>query len=264
MKSPPGTVLRMREKMADKPMIMTGHSVRALLEGRKTQTRRVLKPQPEPWRDFHLEGGCQIGDWKFETGLRTEDGKHHRFGLWMHSAFHESRFQLLPYAPGDRLWVKETFVIETSQEGGWLDPPFNDGRPIKVVNDQPEWGQFWCQPHYRATDPTPDLYSDDDPGEPVCRWTSPIFMPRWASRLTLIVTDVCVQRVQDISEADAQAEGVRRSHAGGPWGEEGLIEDYADLWNNINAKRGYGWDENPWVAALTFKVDPHNIDVLGD
>ena len=87
-------------------------------------------------------------------------------------------------------------------------------------------------------------------------------MPRWASRLTLTVTDVRVQRVQDISEGDIAAEGIARGFSGGPHGEEGLYEDFADLWDSLNAPRGYGWDANPWVAAYTFTVQRQNIDQM--
>jgi hypothetical protein len=88
-------------------------------------------------------------------------------------------------------------------------------------------------------------------------------MPRWASRLTLTVTDVRVQRVQEISEADAVAEGVTPSEEP----NEMKWEHYAPhgvafrtLWDSLNAKRGYGWDANPWVAAYTFTATRQNID----
>lgn len=217
--------------MTDRPMLFSGPMVRALLEGRKTQTRRLLKPQPEPWRDFYLEGGCQQSDWSFVTGLRTDDGVRYRFGIWMHSAFHESRFQPLPYAPGGLIWVRESGLF--SDLGFEQDCAFRaDGEP----------DQSWTRP---------------------IRWRPSIYMPRWASRLTLEVIDVRIERLQDISEADALAEGAWA------WAEDhdaarvmdSAREAYAHLWDDLNAKRA-PWAMNPWVVALTFAVHRQNIDRL--
>ena len=98
----------MSEQPKERPIPFGAPMVRAILAGRKSQTRRIMKPQPEPWKDFHLEGGCQQSDWSFKTGWQQVDAKKRRYGLWMHSNFHESRFQPCPYGgPGDYLWVKE-------------------------------------------------------------------------------------------------------------------------------------------------------------
>ena len=80
-------------------------------------------------------------------------------------------------------------------------------------------------------------------------------MPRWASRLTLEIKSVRVERVQEISEADARAEGVERAEATD--GAPSYALGFSDLWDSINAKRGYGWDTNPWVWCIAFeRVDP--------
>ena len=90
-------------------------------------------------------------------------------------------------------------------------------------------------------------------------WRPSIFMPRWASRITLEVTGVRVERVQQISGRDAQAEGVDPQNAayhvydGHQVTDEAWIAAYADLWNEINAKRGFGWDANPWVWVVKFR-----------
>jgi hypothetical protein len=241
--------------MVDRPILFSGPMIRALLEGRKTVTRRTLKPQPEPWRGIHLEGGCQQSDWRFETGTMTNDGKRHRFGLWMHSGFHESQFHPLPYAPGDRLWVRETCAH-------WMA---NDGSRVVA---------------YKA-----DFTGD---GRPNAIYRPSIFMPRWASRTTLTVTGVKVERLHDISEEEAMAEGISSDQMivetngnGGRhnevWGERfftGLpdqdeenfdspIDAYARLWNRINGKRpGCRWEDNPWVSAISFTVHHCNIDAM--
>lgn len=103
---------------------------------------------------------------------------------------------------------------------------------------------------------------------PFTLWKSPLFMPRWASRLTLEVTDVRVQRVQEISEEDAVAEGLPPYEYGTcPYvptsGEKtAATHRFRELWDSLNAKRGYGWDENPWVVAVTFRPHHCNIDQM--
>lgn len=87
------------------------------------------------------------------------------------------------------------------------------------------------------------------------KWRSPVYMPRWASRITLEITDVRVERIQDVSIEDVLAEGikeVRGQHSGEYWREE-TGGKFVDIWDSINAKRGYGWSVNPWVWAITFR-----------
>jgi hypothetical protein len=81
-------------------------------------------------------------------------------------------------------------------------------------------------------------------------------MPRWASRITLEITGVRVERVQEISERDARAEGIQPVLEDGIWSHNGHVlprDGFADLWDSVNAKRGYSWDVNPWVWVLEFK-----------
>lgn len=211
--------------------------VRAILDGRKTQTRRVIAKPPSQdsfgyWNRYNGKG--ITGVYHSEDAVRAALAKH-----------------FCPHGvPGDRLWVRETFAIEGSAEGN--EPPFRDGRPA-LYSSCPDAGEEWQQPHYRATDPTPDLDCcnprHEDHGGPCPHpWRPSIFMPRWASRITLEITDVRVQRVQEISEDDARAEGVDY-----PGTKAGPIAEFAHLWDSINAKRGFGWDTNPWVWAITFK-----------
>ncbi len=237
------------------PILFTGEMVRAILDGRKTQTRRVVKPQPVN-EDPSVKWG-----WAWRKSSKEWFSGVHEYQL-------RKAFGLAPHCPyglpGDRLWVRETHVFESSF-GIELDykPPFDDGRPVLWEEDE-EWGRWWTQPHYRATDPVPDLCCESS-DEPVCRWRPSIHMPRWASRITLEVTGVRVERVQEITEADAMAEGVN----GGcltcgnpdPCGCDDPNPDHREsfiyLWNSINAKRGYSWASNPWVWVVDFeKVTP--------
>lgn len=226
--------------MTQRPIILNGPMVRALLEGRKTQTRQVIKlghrlpnfcggrgdladPTCWGWED------TENGDW-----ITLEKDPGQRLGWRDLRAGHRA---------GDRLWVRETWA----QSGlGWTRT-----NPLG-------------KNHYRAD---PDHGWHDHWGP----WRSPIHMPRRASRLTLTVTDVRVQRVQEISERDAVAEGVER------WGDatwkdyqpNGVTHvtlnsrgSFKSLWDSLNAKRGLGWDANPWVAAITFEVNRCNIDQM--
>jgi len=193
--------------MKERPILFGGWAIPKILDGSKTQTRRVRKG--------NTSGLCPYG------------------------------------YPGDRLWVRETFCIESSREVGPYEPPFKDGRPCRW-HENDAWGFYWEQPHYRATDPTPEL--EIGTGDPGVKWSPSIHMPRWASRITLEIVSVRVERVQEISETDAGAEGV-------DWysienkidGIERCQQAFIKLWNSINAKRGFGWDENPHVRVIEFK-----------
>lgn len=192
--------------MKEHGILFSAPMVRALLAGTKTQTRRVVKPQPEKRHPF--------------LAFRKRRGPD--FWLWPNAR--EEVIAECPYGkPGDRLWVRETHCA------------FDVGRV-----------------HYRA-DHALDPAADKAHG---IRWTPAIHMPRWASRITLEITGARVERLQDISEADATAEG-SRDWAGEqdtpardiPGGETRLI--YRQLWESINGAGS--WDANPWVWVIEFR-----------
>jgi hypothetical protein len=238
----------MTTSIKERPILFNGAMVSAILDGSKTQTRRILKLPPlQPW-----QSGSK--GWNFiECDHFIEDCNNFTAG------FSDGRGTIInikcPYGkpafnpfdlPADRLWVRETFCIESSKEVAY-DSPHSDGRPIRHHDDE-HWGPWWEQPHYRATEPTPELYIGTD--EPGCRWRPLIFMPRWASRILLEVTAVRVERLQSISGPDCWAEGI--AHAG--WNPErygSVIECYRDLWESI---KGPGsWAANPWVWVVEFR-----------
>ena len=204
----------------NRPIIFSAPMVRALIDGRKTQTRLVLKPQPDPGQFFshmtYVEAQSLL-ICRSATGMRQDIR--------------------LPYAPGDRLWGREVWGLDISDHGD-------------------------C-PRYKAT---LDYQCGDkikSPHEGPFTWRSPIHMPRRFSRLTLVVTDVRVQRLQEISEADAKAEGVD-GVCWEDWRDYGGPSSYRlpfrSLWNSIHGHDA--WDDNPWVAALTFTVHRCNIDQM--
>jgi hypothetical protein len=248
--------------VSERPILFSAPMVQALLAGRKTQTRRTMKIQP-PASGYQL-ARCESSTAKrdegrlhwiktSEDGYRVEDGKQPYFDC--------------PYGkPGDRLWVKEGFVIQHDVEGEEL--PFSDGRP--VLSPTEEDAQYvnwsWQQPHYRATDPMPELVccKKSHRNCDVCinPWITPLFMPRWASRITLEITEVRVQRLQEISEEDAIAEGCTdggcnncgNSSWPNPCGcaspEPLYVDAYAHLWESINGAGS--WNLNPWVWCVSF------------
>jgi hypothetical protein len=208
--------------MADRPILFSAPMVRALLEGRKTQTRRVLKPQPF----IDAMGNVAV----------TKNGKTTLYGQHPDGRPQWANYLACCYniAPGDRLWVKETWSARMTH--GWT---IADARSR----------MFQEEIIYRADD------------ESIDGWWPSLFMPREFSRLTLLVTDVRVQRLQEISGRDAVAEGVRSRLP-----ENGIAQsEFQDLWNSIYDKKRRGqnataWDENPWVAAISFTVHRANID----
>ncbi|ASP90756.1 hypothetical protein [Sinorhizobium meliloti] len=208
--------------MTDRPILFSGPMVRALLAGRKTQTRRLCKDQPPPGVTIIRKTIRPFGGEPYHAFERRT--KFGNFGGEVP----------VKISRGDRLWVRET----------WQGLSFGDCQPTK---------SSLCEVRYAATDPCADL-DGEARGYP---WRPSIFMPRWASRLTLIVTDVRLERLQDISIGDALAEG---------W--PGAVEAnkmpatkwYRHLWDEINSAGA--WHANPWIAAYTFTVIKENIDQI--
>lgn len=272
--------------MADRPILFSAPMVRALIEGRKTQTRRLLKPQPGPCE--HAPG--RVGE--FVPSI-DEEGVHcATCGNGVRLARTKSGVTGIPvrFAKGDRLWVRETWAEHHPagiQEGrftlpgraGIPGPPGVSYRVIYRADGDPV--RVWhcdAYPYRTAAGPRSEI---DAKHPAVCSempgWTPPIHMPRWASRLTLTVTDVRVERLQAISRHDALAEGVEQESADPPFyyvpgihphthtavgieepGGRHAERSYAKLWDMING--ALPWAANPWVIAVTFSVEQRNID----
>lgn len=225
--------------MTDRPILFSGPMVRAILDGRKTQTRRVLKPQP-CGHPFQGDDGAWNESW--------EDGR-----LSCGGAEREvTRPLRLRYQPGDRLWVREAWC-DASTGGASTDTIYFRASPddVRFNRKDGSWGAEG--PSRFATAPT--------------RWRPGIHMPRWASRLTLIVEAVKVGRLQDISEQDAIAEGVVYDQTTDLYGVAGFESDtatgaFCSLWMSINGADS--WASNPWVAAISFRTVKANIDQMED
>lgn len=252
--------------MTDRPILFSAPMIKALLAGRKTQTRRLVNPQP--FADGYYEGEV---DCTFVPAPASNLQAYARFGAAAVGGGAIRTETFTPrIQPGDTLWVREA------------------------------WGCHWSTDDQKPSEIDPDLWSvryfADDYVRPAARDGSvaelgqfkrkrpSMFMPRWASRLTLPVTDVRVERLQDISEEDAIAEGITCENVivgmacyGGPpvevtadryffdgcddEGFEDAVSAYAALWDSINGAGA--WAANPWVTATTFAVERRNIDAEG-
>ncbi|HCR1052626.1 hypothetical protein ACS6I8_15805 [Enterobacter kobei] len=205
--------------MTERGMIFNGEMVRAILDGRKTQTRRPVNPQPE----LTAGSGFSWKGWLYGSGSSDRETNKN----FAHVA--------CPFGkPGDRIWVRETWA-----EAGASAPD------LKLY-----------RANYPAHVPT--HYENVPPAEDV-RWTPSIHMPRWASRITLEITGVRVEQLKSISEEEARSEGVARlregfwKHYQPGWTQHQLSArgSFATLWDSI-----YGsgeWDRNPWVWVIEFK-----------
>jgi len=205
--------------MKERPIIFSTEMVRAILDGRKTQARRVIKK------------------WTNNPDLLAQ----------------------CPYGQiGDRLWGRETFCIESDYEYGSTPAELEQwakDRPIKIEGDDIE-GHYNLIPHYRATEPEPNIVPYDRIGDSdKTIWSPAIFMPRWASRILLEITDIRVERLWDIrnNKQNWYAEGYCKPFEGTITWAMKADQWFAKLWDSINAKRGYSWDSNPWVWVIEFR-----------
>jgi len=212
------------------PILFSGEMVKVILEGRKTQTRRVIKPQPVSYHPHHV---LDYVSWK------TVDCKLVSFPIFVN--------KYCPYGQaGDLLWVRETWAtickvaIPYCECETEADRKENHYIEYRADTGNPYPGD-WPEDEARGNDEAP-------------KWKSPYHMPRWASRITLEIVSVCVERVQDITGADVASEGVEFPDATAITTVAERWKPFRDLWDSINAKRGYGWDANPWVWVLEFKV----------
>ncbi len=235
--------------MTDKPILFSAPMVRALLEGSKTQTRRLLKIKG--YKGFFQFG---VSDTKgYDWTFRRSDH------VWEDYP-HEKLLGLLPIQLGDRLYVREAHYLTDdgtseyaifAEESADVTAHREEIEDLQIRHPQSDWSKH-------------------------LRLRPSIHMPRWASRITLTVTDVRVQRLQDISEEDAIAEGCRPFFdeddphiCKGPNGTEhemmplkGSVDAFHKLWNSLHGK--HAWDANPWVVAYSFDVQRGNIDQMQD
>lgn len=204
--------------MKERGMIFNAEMVRALLSGRKTQTRRIMKVQPK---------SNQLGLLLITDSTKHSDiGKYHWAESNATGNHVRSKLFSCPFgAVGDRIWVRETF------NSFWVTD-----EEIEEIQEDISKAADLCD--YKADYP--------DSSQPAEGWTPSIHMPRWASRILLEIIDVRVERLRSMSQDDARAEGVIA--ASGPM-EAGLA--FRELWDSIYGEES--WKANPWVWVIEFK-----------
>lgn len=194
--------------MKERGILFNSEMVRAILEGKKTQTRRVVKNQKRYWKSVIPHKADKIG------------------------------FQCPFGKAGDRLWVRETWASET--------------KDMKYAQAQHEDGMSESPIRYRVTDDVSGLN---------LKWKPSIYMPRWASRINLEILTIRVERVQEISEEDAKAEGFEHQIKNPTEYQKKIIENggyqhrsarngFRLLWDWIHCRKGFGWDANPFVWVI--------------
>jgi hypothetical protein len=209
----------------ERPILMAGAMVCATLDDIKTKTRRIIKPQPRGMDGLHCSPSFHAYD------LLNSEDLPCGYGFQTESSYH-----LCPYGkPGDHLWVREAWNVRGFCFG--MEPRHT------IAASKSAWV-------YRADDKTGWQHG----------WKPSIHMPRWASRLTLEVVSVVVERLQDISEADAIAEGAHECfnmQVRERYGKASpIIAGFASLWESINGSGS--WKSNPWVWVVEFKREATN------
>ncbi|HGX3205437.1 TPA: hypothetical protein ACNH8W_004129 [Klebsiella pneumoniae] len=232
--------------MKERGMIFNGEMVRALLDGRKTQTRRIMKPQPEPCP----RGGHWWPSNVFKTMLHVEEEMQNGKGGWGGLVGDACPFGDV----GDRIWVREAYRFPAS-----LDDvsPTGVGEMAVATGYKKPWAPTFYEFTGTFSDgwkgfETPPKVSDAGKLRPS------IHMPRWASRILLEITDVRVERLNAISQEDAQAEGMeltgwRPTYSDPDSGGEVMTpyDNFAELWSSIYGDES--WKANPWVWVISFK-----------
>ncbi|WP_080892884.1 hypothetical protein [Klebsiella pneumoniae] len=206
-------------KITERGMIFNAEMVRAILDGRKTQTRRPIK-----WKQTRF---TEIGEREDGSKWPWSEDAEHAFDFW-----HPCPFGSV----GDRIWVRETFQGPLF-DFDLMDSYCKDSTPF-------EKSEFCV---YKADGvPTPEFYDADD--ELHCCWRPSIHMPRWASRILLEITDVRVERLKSISDRDALREGCS---AADMKSGDCVADVFARLWASIYGSDS--WNANPWVWVIEFK-----------
>lgn len=204
--------------MKERPILFNAEMVQAILSGRKTQTRRVIKL---PLIDKNM--GCELAGNELAGEVAAGDYRNCPLGQ-----------------PGDQFWVRETFSLLGNEDGCPVD--WNDN----IVTDKKDAARIykascWQKPNNYGIWTVPDREMEFDGA-----WTPSIHMPRWASRIKLLITGVRVERLDDISQHDARCEGIVDHHN---IGQEKYL--FSRLWRDIYGDES--WSDNPWVWVIEFE-----------
>ena len=224
--------------MKDHPIIFSTNMIKAILDGRKTQTRRIVKAPK-----LHPDYGYPHWDDAWIDGDENEQYLHIPFsGDAMERTTHRA---YCPYGQvGDKLWARETWRLSGGPDSnrviykadGETVLTYIGAKGLSTSKElEPQFG--WQMIEKYGTHYHPSIH-----------------MPKWAARIWLEITNIRVERVQDIDAVEAETEGIRRPKRLCPdMHDEYILFRFQRLWDSLNAKRGYGWDNNPWVWVIEFK-----------
>ena len=227
-------------QVKERPIIFSCEMVKTILDGKKTMTRRVVKSGfINNYKHAHIIK---------QSSDKSREGKAYFYDKPVDGMVLSSQLVSNPYGKvGDRLWVRETW----QEIGPDCLLTYKATYPSDLYAKRPE------------LENVPPLASLKDRGY---LWKSPMFMPRWASRILLEITDIRIERLQDISEQDCEKEGFRfyplsricfkpssAKHLSGH-GSNNYKSIFGEYWDTLNAKKGYQWSSNPWVWVVEFKV----------
>lgn len=222
-------------QVKEHPILMHARSVRGILEGNKRQTRRIVKPQPPTVEAVQTLSGSTFSYYRNELGDFSVAGP-----VWAVRQLGGPQHLCPRYRIGEHLWVRETWAVR---------PAWDDMKPSEIPKGYALY------------------YYAEDSEVAVTKWRPSIFMPRWACRLVLEITNIRVERVQDISEEDALAEGSYLNRCSCPRDEpksahtiEAMFRqtgchlhgnEFKQLWDDTNGKGA--WERNDWVWCISFK-----------
>lgn len=231
--------------MKERPIIFSAEMVKAILDGKKTMTRRVIKSNHDLSRYTHVDFDVD-GDNKWELA-RINDLKRTYTKIGN------------PYGNvGDRLWVRETWI--QGYDDPLIESEGDDENAVSII-----YKADGKEEYRTCSAETAENWGDFSADSEIVGFKSPIHMPRWASRILLEITDIRVERLNDISEADCEKEGFRfyplsricfkpssTKHPNGH-GSNNYKSIFGEHWDTLNAKKGYQWSSNPWVWVIEFK-----------
>lgn len=224
--------------MKERPIIFSGEMVKAILDSKKTMTRRLIK-----FKDFTTDSITPLH-------IELVEGRYCLFNErngWLVG------YPKCPYGKvGDRLWVREIWI--QGYDDPLIESEGDDENAVSII-----YKADGKEEYRTCSAETAENWGDFSADSEMVGFKSPIHMPRWASRILLEITDIRVERLNDISEEDAIKEGMPPSHASidrisMQHGFNSFSQScFAQLWDSLNDKKGYQWSSNPWVWVIEFK-----------
>lgn len=228
-------------QVKERPIIFSGEMVRAILDGKKTMTRRLVKGDISKYKHAHIIK---------QSSDKSREGKAYFYDKPVGGMVLSSQLVSNPYGKvGDRLWVRETWI--QGYDDPLIESEGDDENAVSII-----YKADGKEEYRSCSAETAENWGDFSADSEMVGFKSPIHMPRWASRILLEITDIKVERLQDISCEDAVKEGFSDKKPSGmqPAMMPNPKADFRNYWDSLNTKKGYPWSSNPWVWVVEFKV----------